>query len=61
MVHHSHSPAVIELKVEQFAHLHDVALSGRSYGCIETRDEKKNDEPLGLGNGSRSKTDIEER
>ena len=32
-VHHSHSPFVMELKVEQFAHRHDVALSGKSYGC----------------------------
>jgi len=32
MEHHSHSPGVMELNVEQLEHLHDVALSGRSYG-----------------------------
>ena len=33
IVHHSHSPGVMELNVEQLAHLQLVALSGRSYGC----------------------------
>ena len=34
IVHHSHSPGVVELKVWQPAHLHVVAPSGRSYGCV---------------------------
>ena len=36
--HHSHSPGVMELNVEQLAHRQLVAWSGRSYGCkSETR------------------------
>ena len=33
ILHHSHSPGVVELNVWQDAHLHVVAPSGRSYGC----------------------------
>ena len=32
IVHHGHSPGVIELNSIQLAHRHDVALSGKSYG-----------------------------
>jgi hypothetical protein len=34
MEHHSHSPGVVELNSMQFWHRQDVALSGRSYGCV---------------------------
>jgi hypothetical protein len=29
IVHHGHSPGVMELKVEQLAHRHEVALCGK--------------------------------
>ena len=40
MVHHSHSPRVIELNSIQLGHRHDVALLGRSYGYELTRELK---------------------
>ena len=47
IVHHGHSPWVIELNSIQFAHRHDVALSGKSYGCVQIETEEKKRFPLG--------------